>query len=803
MARKPAKTETAGQQPLRALEVVLLGLCLGILALRVTYTEAPTAQVITIPGSLSDTVYSLTLSGLLLFAFVLWLLRRILRDRLTYRITGMEVGLVLFLAAVVISTLGASDKRAAITQSAVLLGPIFGALLLTQILDSPTRVRVVLAVVAALGVVCAYLCAEQLFIGNAITIEQYEKQPQMFLGPLGIEPGTFQHFLFEHRLYSRGVRGSFTTSNSAASFAILASFAAVGLLARRVRDRRREKSQRHYDLVLAAGVVVVVAGLLLTQSKGGILAFCAGLALFALLLGIDRWFARRKRLVLTAFASVILLAGVGIGSAGVVYGLKHGRLPGGNSMLVRWQYWAASARMYADHPWTGVGPGNFSDYYPHYKPAAALESVSDPHSFLLSLMTQYGPLGLLGFLAMVGVPLWRSVTSSSRPAATDDTPAPPFKALALGMLSAVGACLVLVRPFLMPPSQLDDPDILLYEVVTLYLAPAAAFLIGFLLLSAPLDDRRGWHTPGRYGALTAALACAALAVLLHNLIDFALFEPGVWITFWFLLACLVAAHRQRSRSQASDPPHESERVGVAASRPKALGMVDALTAPSHRNDGRSLSIRGTPPVKVVAVGTAVVLLGLYVGLVWKPAYDTTIAIQRAQQATAGGRFDEAHRILEAALDVDPLSPVIPNLSGRIYLHHYEQAAPQQPALLEEAARCFQKAIDLSPADYKDYEKLAIVYGWMGEKQKACDWYRRAVDLYPGCDRLWFELAQAADQLGKTAEALDAYRKAVAIEDAYRRQFRQMYPDRERIVSRLGESEYQFAQRRIRELAQGP
>ena len=84
------------------------------------------------------------------------------------------------------------------------------------------------------------------------------------------------------------------------------------------------------------------------------------------------------------------------------------RLPGGNSMLVRWQYWAASAHMIADHRMTGVGPGNFADYYTHYKPAAALESVADPHNVLLSLMTQYGPLGLIGFLAMVFVPLWRS-----------------------------------------------------------------------------------------------------------------------------------------------------------------------------------------------------------------------------------------------------------------------------------------------------------------------------------------------------------------------------------------------------------
>ena len=158
-----------------------------------------------------------------------------LGGRLIYRFTGIEIGLAVFGVAAVISTCGASDKRTAISQVVILLGPICAALLLAQILDRPAKVRVVLAVIVGLGIVSAYQCAEQLFISNAITIEQYEKNPQMLLEPLGIEPGTFQHFLFEHRLYSRGVRGFFTTSNSAASFAILACAAAAILLLRRLQ----------------------------------------------------------------------------------------------------------------------------------------------------------------------------------------------------------------------------------------------------------------------------------------------------------------------------------------------------------------------------------------------------------------------------------------------------------------------------------------------------------------------------------------------------------------------------------------
>ena len=155
----------------------------------------------------------------------------------------MEIGLILFGAAAILSSLGASDKRAAVNHATILLAPVLAALLLTQILDRPGRIRVVLIVIVALGIVSAYQCAEQFLVSNAITIEQYEKDPSMLLGPLGIEPGTFQHFLFEHRLYSRGIRGFFTTSNSAASFAICACLCGHRPVCRQTRGLQRPRRE--------------------------------------------------------------------------------------------------------------------------------------------------------------------------------------------------------------------------------------------------------------------------------------------------------------------------------------------------------------------------------------------------------------------------------------------------------------------------------------------------------------------------------------------------------------------------------
>jgi O-antigen ligase len=752
------------RQRRRSSSAILLGLCLCILALRVTYTEAPVAQMLTSLGGFADTIYSLTLSGLLISAFVFWLVLGILRRRFSYRVTGMEIGLVLLGIAAVIASIGASDKRAAITQTAALLSPVLAAILLAQILDSDARIRLVLAVIVALGVVSAYQCAEQFFVSNKITIEQYEQNPKLLLDPLGIEPGTFQQFLFEHRLYSRGIRGFFTTSNSAASFGIMASFAAIVLLMRRIAESGAGKDRLRRVLLPALATAIVVAGLLLTQSKGGILAFIAALAAFATLLALRRWLSAHRRLAAAILIPSALLLIVVAGYVTISYGLQRGSLPGGNSMFVRWQYWSASARMYADHPWTGVGPGNFSNYYSRYKPAAALESVSDPHDFLLSIATQFGPLGLLGFLAMIFGPLVRLVASPANILSAEQTyPPSAFRRPALMMLLAVCGSLLFVRPLLIPSTSAGDPGVLLYEILTIYVTPAAAFLIGFLLIAAPLETSLPQRSRFGPAVLLAAATSAILAVLLHNLIDFAIFEPGVWMTFWIMMACLVAA----------DP----------------RGQMDASPARQP-----------APAWRRAIVGTALVLLAVYFLYVWRPVWKATVGIQRAQRAAAAGQFDRAHDYLDAAFAADPLSATAVNLNGRLYMEQADQPGQDRAVLLEAAARSFRRAIETDPADYKNYEKLAQAYGRLKQWQDAFDSYRKSVELYPGSERLWFHLAQTAEQLSKPDAALGYYTKAVEIEESYQQQFRRMYPNRDKVVSRLGEDELALARNRIQELS---
>ncbi|MHC4630691.1 MAG: O-antigen ligase family protein [Planctomycetota bacterium] len=774
MTKPPIDSDLSKSRGLVSLEYILLALCVCVIALRTTFTEGPAMQSTTLLTNLSDTVYSLSVSAVLIFSFVLWLVWSFFSKRFLYRLTGIEIGLCLFCVAAVAAGFAAANKRVAITNVAVFLAPPLMALLLVQILDSQSKIKLVLAVIAALGVVSTYQCIDQFFTSNQMTIEQYEQDPQSLLEPLGIEPDTLQHFLFEHRLYSRGVRGFFTTRNSAGSFALMASFAAIVLFIEKFKNRKSPSSRPLHLLACAAAVAIIIFGLALTRSKGAILGLLFATAILIVYLRFGNWLKANKKAVLIA-CLLLVITGTWVV---VSYGLNHGRLPGGSSMLVRWQYWHASAKMYADHPITGVGPGNFGHFYTHYKPAEALESVADPHNFPLGILTQYGPIGLAGFLAMIFIPLWGTicpnpVSSSSSPKAQ---PEPAFRTLAVSFLIAVSAALLLIRPMLMPATPADTPDVMIYVIVTLYVVPVAVFIIGFFLLTVPLGTTRNTQHAICNTNIAAALFCAVLGVAFHNLIDFAIFEPPVFTTLWAIIACLIA--------------------------------IDF-----HTNRRPQLALKPAPVVRAIVGLITLVIIGAYFDYVWSPVNKSTAKIQQAHQAISNGQFEQAHRLLDSAAKDDDLGSAALSMNGRLYLHHFQLTQNGNRDLLLKSEKCLRTAIERNSAAFKNHERLTNVYESLAEisiQQEKTKWLNKAlnraslaVERYPGCGRLQFKVAEIAEKLGKIDIAIEHYEKTIDIEDKYRAQFQEMYPEREKIVSRLGEEKYKNAKQRIKHLTRQP
>ncbi|MBA7590322.1 hypothetical protein ES708_32437 [subsurface metagenome] len=320
----------------------------------------------------------------------------------------------------------------------------------------------------------------------------------------------------------------------------------------------------------------------------------------------------------------------------------------------------------------------------------------------------------------------------------------------------------------MPPAA--SPQERKAGILILYIMPVIVFIAGFLLVAAAAKPSKKSHT----SIIAAALFCVVLGVVLHNVVDFAIFEPGVSTIFWVLTACLIALdYQQKSR--------------------------------------RQFVLRPTAPVRILLPAAAALIIWAYFNYALVPVAKSIAKIQQAQEAASVGEFEKAHNLLTAAAKDDPLSSAPSLLNGRLYLQRFLESQPGQSNLLQKSQEHLRDAIKRNKADFENFERLTEVYNQWAEvsTQKRADLLTkafgsasRAVELYPGVGRLRIKLAKIAEKLGKTDFALQQYKKAVEIEDAYRHQFRIMYPDRE-IFSRLGEEKYKNAKQRLKSITGQP
>jgi hypothetical protein len=739
---------------------VVLAVCLIIIAGGATLPQRLAGMTNAISYSFAETLYGTVTASLLIVGCVWLALARLSRrDGRGYRLAGVEIGLAVFVVAGLVSILLASDKRAAINQTTFIAAPIFMAAMLVQVLTSAARIKVLLYTVAALGIVNTYECANQFFESNDATIQEYDKNPEAALATVGIQPGTYEHMMFEYHLKSKDVRGFFTTSNSAGSFMLLAVFASLALVVEGYCSTKTGGTTLGEMVGKCIVLAITCWGLWLTQSKGAIGA--AAIAILLLLLWrLSRgWLARHKVMM----AGVVVVTILVVVAAIVAYGTKHGTLPGGKSMMVRWQYWVGAGRMYAEHP-LGVGGGNFYAYYPQYKMPAAPETPKDPHNFILSFLTQYGPLGMSGFLIAILGPVWlviyrRSGVSGNARMPADNT----FGRLSWRLMLLVAVALLLIRPLVVPYETGTQFGLALFIISWLFVLPVLLFAGTFVLTS--LRDNAGPYA----GGAQAVLLCGIAGVLIHNCIDFAIFEPGVMLAFWAF-----------------------------------IGAFAAVATASEEQPIAEMSLPGGDAAVWLGTAAAAALLLLCVVL---PASRVELCLERSNRAVQASDTSTAHMMLADAARIDTLNAEPSYEDGRLYLFEYSESYPE-PNLIRLAETAMLTAIARNPAYYKYPSRLADVYSVAAQTargsqrenylRKALAVEEQAAARYPGDSAIHISLGDIADKLGMTQEAVKQYKMAVAIEDDYRTLFAVMYPSRQ-LYSRVGEKQYQWARTRIVEL----
>ena len=336
------------------LDSILLIAAMCVLGIRTTYTESPHINSTDFSLGLGNDGISLLITTSVFFIIAIWFIFRFCSGKTLFRPTGIEPGAAVFAVAACVAVFVAANKRLAVTDAVTIIAPVILAIVMVQLLDRSWKIKLVLWILSALALVQVYQCAEQCFVSNDMMIEQYENEPDKQLGQLGIEPGSFNHMAYEHRLYSKDVKGFFTTGNSAGAFFIMAIAAGAALIFWDGPGNINKKKLIHIILLVSA-----IVGLGLTQSKGAIGAFILAGGMLGTFLLFGKKLQKFKWFVLIA----IVLAGTGLIAGVIGHGMNHGTLPGGNSMLVRWQYWTGTAQMSADHLFTGVGGGNFGSHH--------------------------------------------------------------------------------------------------------------------------------------------------------------------------------------------------------------------------------------------------------------------------------------------------------------------------------------------------------------------------------------------------------------------------------------------------------
>lgn len=84
----------------------------------------------------------------------------------------------------------------------------------------------------------------------------------------------------------------------------------------------------------------------------------------------------------------------------------------------------------------------------------------------------------------------------------------------------------------------------------------------------------------------------------------------------------------------------------------------------------------------------------------------------------------------------------------------------QKGELDEAIRCYQKAVEVKPDSYEAWFNMGNVYDKKGELDEAIRCHQAAIDIRPELPFAWSKLGTAYLKMGKTIEAIESCTKAL-------------------------------------------
>ncbi len=253
-------------------------------------------------------------------------------------------------------------------------------------------------------------------------------------------------------------------------------------------------------VLLAYGAVTMLAGIVVSLSRGGVVAAGVSLAVFCLALLVQGDFWR------PALVTLVLLIALGAGLLSQASSLQK-RFDTiqdkGKLRDLRPCYWEAAWRLFDRNPTLGIGPGHYDIEFPSVRPLIVQQRPRYVHNDYLNTLCEWGLAGLAIIAAAwallyAGVfQAWRGVRKAPNELGSRSSGGAAFVAgAAVGLLALLIHCVV--------DFDMQIPAIAL-TVVTLMALLAAHWRFA---------TERFWINPGRTGKLLLTFSVAAAAAWL-------------------------------------------------------------------------------------------------------------------------------------------------------------------------------------------------------------------------------------------------------------------------------------------------
>lgn len=91
----------------------------------------------------------------------------------------------------------------------------------------------------------------------------------------------------------------------------------------------------------------------------------------------------------------------------------------------------------------------------------------------------------------------------------------------------------------------------------------------------------------------------------------------------------------------------------------------------------------------------------------------------------------------------------------------------------KAIKCFDRVIELDPADFEAYRHKGLAYSNLGREKKGMEWFARAISMNPSDYDAMRQTGVSLSKLGKDREAIEWYRKALTVNENDYDSMRQM------------------------------